>query len=254
MSALSKIWHDILLVWTFFTRIPAPPFVTTRILSQALWALPLVSLVISGAQITALSLIATIGLDRISSGLSAFALVVVPIVLTGALHWDGLADLADALGVSKNRRAEVMRDSKSGSFAVLTLIGVFVLQLIFFAVLIEQEFFSEPLLILWTVAFLSRQLMALLWALLPATDLHSQANRLGKPNFWVHGALLVVSCGAVWSFSILGLKAIIALCVFALVWSFVLKKWLGGVNGDGLGATQLVTETLVLMLILLSHV
>jgi adenosylcobinamide-GDP ribazoletransferase len=57
----------------------------------------------------------------VSTALAMIALV----VISGALHQDGLADTADALGVrgDRARRLEVMRDSRVGAFGVLALIG-----------------------------------------------------------------------------------------------------------------------------------
>ncbi|MFQ5507869.1 MAG: adenosylcobinamide-GDP ribazoletransferase [Leptospirillia bacterium] len=44
--------------------------------------------------------------------------------LTGAIHWDGLMDTADALGAPRERRLEVLRDVHVGSFGMLTLVFV----------------------------------------------------------------------------------------------------------------------------------
>src|SRR6478736_1463935 len=46
--------------------------------------------------------------------------VAVALVLTGALHLDGLADTADAFGAADRERAlEIMRDSRTGSFGAV---------------------------------------------------------------------------------------------------------------------------------------
>lgn len=45
-------------------------------------------------------------------------------VLTGAIHWDGLMDTADALGARPERRLEVLKDVHVGSFAMLALVFV----------------------------------------------------------------------------------------------------------------------------------
>jgi len=43
-------------------------------------------------------------------------------VLTGAIHWDGLMDTADALGAPAERRLEVLKDVHVGSFGMLALV------------------------------------------------------------------------------------------------------------------------------------
>ncbi len=54
--------------------------------------------------------------------LSAALVIVCSIVLSGALHEDGLADTADSLGAPKDRRLQIMHDPRCGTFAVLALI------------------------------------------------------------------------------------------------------------------------------------
>ena len=56
-------------------------------------------------------------------------------ILTGGLHYDGLADTADGLlpPLSRERRLEVMRDPRSGAFALLTLSIIVALRITAFA-------------------------------------------------------------------------------------------------------------------------
>lgn len=61
-------------------------------------------------------------------GLGRLVAVFVPVLLTGALHEDGLADACDGLfgGRTAERRLEIMRDSRIGSFGALALVGAVV--------------------------------------------------------------------------------------------------------------------------------
>ncbi|MCK0209801.1 adenosylcobinamide-GDP ribazoletransferase [Starkeya koreensis] len=62
--------------------------------------------------------------------LAATLAVGVLVAITGALHEDGLADVADALGGwSVERRLEIMKDSRVGSYGVCALILAFALRL-----------------------------------------------------------------------------------------------------------------------------
>ena len=55
--------------------------------------------------------------------LAALLAIGAGLILTGALHEDGLADCADALGrADRNAALEIMRDSRLGSFGGLALI------------------------------------------------------------------------------------------------------------------------------------
>ena len=83
--------------------------------------LPLVGLV-TGTILYAVSFV-----DKIlPESIMGIVLYVVYIIITGGLHLDGLADSCDALfsGRDKDKMLEIMKDSRSGSFGVLSLIVV----------------------------------------------------------------------------------------------------------------------------------
>lgn len=69
------------------------------------------------------------GATFFTSLVGAVAAVTVLAVLSGALHLDGLADTADGLfgGATQDRRLEIMRDSRVGSFGVVAIALVLVM-------------------------------------------------------------------------------------------------------------------------------
>ena len=108
----------------FLTRLPveraedaetAPPD-----LARAMWLFPLVGFGIGGAGAIALALLAWAGIPAAVAATLAIGIVV---WLTGALHEDGLADLADGFGGggTREQKLEIMRDSRIGAYGVLTL-------------------------------------------------------------------------------------------------------------------------------------
>ncbi len=254
MNALRAACRDILLAWTFFTRIPAPSFRAARPLPQALWALPLVALALAGLQMGVFwGLKALVGATPYGDFVLAWALVVTPLIATGALHWDGLADLADGLGVGPDRRLEVMRDPRMGAFGVLALVSLFIGQVLLFAALIALDDQWGLFLALLGVSLLSRQTMALLWATSRSADPQHSATAQGQPalgptwGLWGAGLALLVLCGLV-PLSLIGFYV-----AFWALWTLGLRRWLPGVSGDSLGATQVVAETLLLLLIVAAH-
>lgn len=62
--------------------------------------------------------------EKLSLGntLQAAVLTVIPLLLTGGIHFDGLLDTADALSSyqPRERRLEILKDSHVGAFAILT--------------------------------------------------------------------------------------------------------------------------------------
>lgn len=113
---------DLALAAALLTRVPVrlSGVADTRRALQAAWAYPLV-----GAAIGAVAG----GVYTAALGLAMPALVgaglclAVTAMLTGALHEDGLADCADGLfgGTTPQRRLEILRDSRLGSFGALAL-------------------------------------------------------------------------------------------------------------------------------------
>ncbi|MEK9968269.1 MAG: adenosylcobinamide-GDP ribazoletransferase, partial [Ferrovibrio sp.] len=83
--------------------------------ARAAWAFPLVGLLVGAAGGGMFMLASYLGLGMGSSALLAMGSQV---LLTGALHEDGLADTADGFGGgrSRERKLEIMRDSRIGTY------------------------------------------------------------------------------------------------------------------------------------------
>ena len=106
----------------FFTRIPVPASACRPArLADAAWAFPLVGAGIGGVAAFAFLLAQLFGLGDWPAALLA---VLAGIVLTGALHEDGLADTTDGLigGHDRDQRLMIMRDSRHGTFGVVAIV------------------------------------------------------------------------------------------------------------------------------------
>ena len=125
----ASVWRpwwadDLLHALMFLTRLPVPAAARgDRPLMHTGWAFPLVGLLVGAFGGSALWLGAHSGIPLLASALIALALTA---FVTGALHEDGLADLADGFGGggTKERKIEIMRDSRVGSYGVLALVIV----------------------------------------------------------------------------------------------------------------------------------
>jgi adenosylcobinamide-GDP ribazoletransferase len=106
----------------FLTRIPAPRVAyTPAVLGLAAGFFPLVGLLLGGLS---LGLLALLG-DRALHPLWTLGFLALSALATGALHLDGLSDLADGLGGSRGDRERalaIMRDPHVGAFGVVALI------------------------------------------------------------------------------------------------------------------------------------
>ncbi|MDO5703976.1 MAG: adenosylcobinamide-GDP ribazoletransferase, partial [Paracoccus sp. (in: a-proteobacteria)] len=109
-------WHQAVLAVAFLTRLPVARLLPAHIipLNSAAWAFPLAGAVVGGAGAAVLAVAVGAGFPVLLAALLALSAM---ILTTGGLHEDGLADLADAAGgATRERRLEIMRDSRIGSY------------------------------------------------------------------------------------------------------------------------------------------
>lgn len=118
------------LLLSFFTRIPVGnvDFSEEEFIKGIKYT-PIVGLVIG----TILLLIAGMLSNKVDSEVRAFLIVMVYIFVTGGLHLDGLSDTCDGIfsNRSPERILEIMKDSRVGSFGVLSLIILLLGDIIF---------------------------------------------------------------------------------------------------------------------------
>ncbi|WP_053227449.1 adenosylcobinamide-GDP ribazoletransferase [Solirubrobacter soli] len=162
--------------------------------------------------------------------------VTAAMIVSGALHEDGLADVADALGAhtTRERRLEILKDPRVGTFGALALIVAIGISTTTIATLDTADA-VKALIIAHT---LSR------WAILPVSKLPP-----AKPGG--SGSLLRVTTPGLIAATVLaavivtplgGAPALLAAAIAAAVTGFVLHHTLGGITGDGYGATAKVAE------------
>ena len=179
--------------------------------------------------------------------------VLVWVWLTGALHLDGLADLADALAASHRdpqRFLAVLADPHVGTFGVVAVVLVLMLKAAALAMLaaapvlgIVSALLGVPLILAWA------RLGPLAWSrwLKPLKAGHGERFAWRLHAGWI----------AVWTALLLIGSAVIspALCLAPLViaaWGAWLKVRLGGMTGDCLGAGVEVTEAALLLILALT--
>lgn len=172
-------------------------------------------------------------------------IVAVLILMTRALHLDGLADTFDGLGAKGGRESalKAMRDSHIGVFGLLAVLIVMVLKLR--AIEVMQETRAQGLLL---APVFGRWAMVVL-------AYRSVSAREGLGQIMVeyvrgHHLLLatVVTLVLAFAFSgIVGWLISLAILLFTLLSRWYLHRRLGGVTGDTFGAVGELTETFVLV-------
>lgn len=241
------------LALSFFTRIPVPK--TTRysagLLNCANRYFSLVGLLLGlilASVYFALNQIFPIDIAIILT-------MIASLLLTGAFHEDGLADMADGIGgaFEVSRRLEIMKDSRLGTYGASTL---FVALLLKFLLLVNIAELSLLVLLFALVlaSTLSRAFSASLISMLPYVSevATSKSKPLAcKQTIRDLAVLFVIGLLPLFYFSWqLSLTLLLVLTVFQFGFRHWLKKRIGGFTGDCLGAAQQLNELLIYLVIL----
>lgn len=172
------------------------------------------------------------------------------ILATGALHEDGLADMADGFGGGMDRDAKlaIMRDSRVGTYGMLALILTIGLRGILLAALVDDGF-RPAVTALIVAAAVSRLTPVLLMHRLPAARRAGLAVAAGTPDA---ASVRVAAALALASLLLLSawpamLATVIAVLAGAGAVGALAQRQIGGQTGDVLGAGQQVTEVFVLI-------
>ena len=168
-------------------------------------------------------------------------------ILTGAVHLDGLADTADALGArgDRSRAIEILRDSRIGSFGTIALFFTLALKIIALSTIGG----TARYLALCFAPGIAR------WAMVAVSYRMDYLRAEGAGSVILadtRGRSLAIASATVMLAAILArsLDALVAWAIAALA-VLILRafydRWLGGVTGDLIGAAGELVEVLMLV-------
>lgn len=233
----------------FLTRVPAGGFPYTA--DDLRWAsahFPLIGALLGVFAVTAFRL-----LEPAGAAVAASASVALLLLVTGALHEDGLADTADALGggMDRERVLVILKDSRIGVFGAAALVSALVLRVALWAKLGASA--PEALVVAQAASRVGP--VWLMTALPYVTDAETARNRLLTRAGFAQGAIATTWLGALlaalYAAHHLDVRvAVIALgaasvSVLGCAWRF--RARVGGITGDFLGATQQISELVLLV-------
>ena len=165
---------------------------------------------------------------------------------TGALHEDGLADIADGFGGGRTRqdKLRIMRDPRIGSYGALALLLALLARAGALAAL------ADPLAVVATLVAagaVSRAALPAVMVSLPRARSDGLAAQTGRPHPLraAAAALIAVLTAA----ALLGEgapAALLASAAGALAVALLARRQIGGYTGDVLGAVQQLAEVGVL--------
>lgn len=192
----------------------------------------------------------------------AFFLWLLTILLTGGIHLDGWIDGSDAFFSYQDRarRLEIMKDSRTGAFGVLSVIVLLGSRFLFIYEIISSMNGLFYFLILM-LPFLSKEVMGAVLLTVPAAKKEGLASffqAAGKRrDLALYPVYFIVLIGI---FMYLFVDAVLPALILAVVaagsYFFIRRKsvkWFGGITGDVLGASVEGTENILWMTMWLLH-
>ena len=243
-----KILYPFLLALQFMTRMPVPKSIAPdwdeKTAGEARAYYPLVGLIIGLCLYLLYYLLQYVVHDTL---LTSAIIVVAWIVITGALHIDGLADTVDAWvgGIgNQDRTLEIMKDPNAGPMAVVAIFCVLALKLTALAVLIR----FNPLFIIF-VPMLARIPVLFYFKSLS----YLRESGLGKPlsdqQANILSYVIITACLLVFIvyFKLPGLYLVLLLVVANLVLGWIIKQRFNGITGDLAGFTIEMNELFCLL-------
>lgn len=181
------------------------------------------------------------------SAIRAVLIVMTLATVTGAVHLDGLADTADALGAGRKRERalEILRDSRIGTFGALALFFVLALKVMAIAGGTGKPLYAAlylaPGIARWAMVALAHRL-DYIRAEGAGTTLLSHD---GRRNFiW---ASTIAVAAVLPCIGVRALRGYAVAAILTLALGTFYRKWLGGLTGDLIGAAGEIVETAVLI-------
>ena len=258
MSAWQTAAIDLAHCVRFYSRLPVPALPWEQdahappSFPRLLRMIPVAGLVLGLLPAAVLGL--ALGLN-LGPWLAATLSVATIVLTTGALHEDGLADTADSIGgTTREKRLEIMRDSRIGAFGAAALFLSLALRIGALAALASRIDGGAVVVAILITASLSRTAGLMPLVFLAPARADGMSRAVGQParsTFWrVAGiaVLLAVLLGAFGDLPAAGIALMLVLSGLAgLAITRFAERHLGGQTGDIAGAAQQVAEIAALI-------
>ena len=256
-------WQDLGNALRFLTRLPVPwtreaarpDFLddavdeaedapAPRPFGRTVRAFPLVGALLGIAAGFAFAIATGLGLPVLVAGVIAVAVLA---LMTGALHEDGLADMADGFGGGRNaeKKLAIMSDSRIGAYGVIVLVLVLAAKVGALADLADIGVVMSGLI---CASAASRAAMVAMMRWLPAArgdGLGAQAGRPAAEHVWTGIVIAALLCVLLLTWS--GVVALLIAALGALAVGILARRQIGGHTGDVLGASQQISELIFLL-------
>lgn len=224
----------------FLTRIPVPVRFEPGELRRAAGAFPVV-----GALVAAVGIgVRWALIPWLDTQLATIAALVAMVLVTGALHEDGFADAIDGVwgGRTPDERLRIMRDSRLGTYGTLALVFLFATKLAALAPMSSTTFAATlaPAMVLGRASSL-----VLMRAIPPVPGGLATHAGAPPPAGW---AVAGVTCAlSLVGFGPMAWLPLAAAGLATLAAAAIVRRKVGRLNGDQLGAANQLVEVAVVL-------
>jgi adenosylcobinamide-GDP ribazoletransferase len=245
-ETLQKLVTDLRIGISLCTRLPIGPAgaIGEGDVARASWTFPIAGLLVGLTGAIAYWLAVCVNVAPLPAAALALAAM---LLLTGAMHEDGLADTADGLGgATREKKLEIMRDSRIGTFGACALAVSLMLRWSALADIAEPRVVALALICAHVSA---RACLPAFMYLVPPARADGLSSGAGQPPFAsVITALLLGIVPLLLAFGPTGaMVTMLLLLLVALVLARVATRQFGGQTGDVLGALEQIGEAAVLL-------
>jgi adenosylcobinamide-GDP ribazoletransferase len=243
VQQIRRLGLEVAVAFQFLTRIPLPSIAfEPDALARAIKFFPIVGLAVGSGAV----LVQRLLISHLSRSLIALVVLVYLVLITGCLHEDGLADIADGFGGgwSKEQILLILKDSRIGVYGAAALALSLLARYLLLASLSMEHFaayvISAHVLCRWTSLPLS-------YFLAPARQGEGQGARIASlttlPSL-IFGSVFALAI-VVFALRWLAIAPLVVAIIVVLLSAWLYNKKLGGVTGDCFGATNQLTEIAV---------
>jgi adenosylcobinamide-GDP ribazoletransferase len=240
----------LLLAISFFTRIyvPLPEKISASQLNQASRYFALVGLLLG----VLCALVYLLSVEFLPKNIAIVITMAASLLLTGAFHEDGWADVWDGFGGgwSIEQKLNIMKDSRLGTYGAASLVIILLLK---FQALMAL---ASPVMALILANTLSRVVAtSLIFDMAYVTEDATSKVKPIAQSLSVKSLVILLITGLIVSMYYLSLEECIVLLLVLMLFRGLLVTWfkrqLGGYTGDCLGAAQQSSEIIIYLSLLL---
>ncbi len=247
---MKSILSSLVIAFAMYTKVPMPRVDWTKPNMKYVMAFfPLVGILVGGCVFGILWLANVYGMSPL---LFAGVVTVVPILLTGGIHFDGYIDTVDAISSyqTRERKLEILKDPHVGAFGVIYAIVYIVLFFVGICGVLEISDYAFEGICAVSLAFILSRCLSALCGLnfksANAGSLAAFAEASGK--IVCNIVIVLIALGTFWCLldygNIFGVAVVAVQVVWMLIYKAKTDKIFGGVTGDTAGYFLQIAEVL----------